>query len=88
MICDVSHLHPCCTDSLDNLRGCIGFFVELLGDRPWDIDLTPFVTQQLQPAQIAENTRGDVITTICSWSKIGGGAEFGFDLFIMQIDGT
>src|SRR5882724_3144645 len=24
---------------------------------------------------------------ICSWSKLGGGVEFGIDLFIMQIDG-
>jgi hypothetical protein len=31
-----------------------GFFGDLLSDRPWDIDLTPFVTQQLQPVQIAE----------------------------------
>jgi hypothetical protein len=36
------------------LCGCIGLFGDLLGDHPWEINLTRFVTQQREPGWIAE----------------------------------
>jgi len=53
-ICNIPHLYPSRTPNLHRLRSSIGFFGDPLGDRACDIDLMPLVTQQLQPAQIAE----------------------------------
>lgn len=54
LICDIPHLHPCCTGSPDSLRGCIGLLSDVLSDCPWDTYLPSFMTQQLQSAQIAQ----------------------------------
>ena len=51
----LSHLSSkSCRQPCTAYAAASGSFGDLLSDRPWDIDLTPFVTQQLQPAQIAE----------------------------------
>jgi hypothetical protein len=39
LICDIPYLHPCCTGSLDSLRGGIGLLGDFLSDCLWDIYL-------------------------------------------------